>query len=86
MRHWIVKYTATQSFEIHFLLGWHYETRNGCFLTRIVQTFEPIILIYRRADFVYHGCECTSIYRPLSYPLRSLLGIKFILKNIDPNF
>ena len=34
------------------------------------QTFQPIV-IYRRGNFVYHHRECTSIYRPLSYPFRS---------------
>ena len=37
------------------------------------QTFQPLILIYRRGNFVYHHWECTSIYRPLSYPFRSLV-------------
>ena len=38
-----------------------------------VQTFQPIIIIYRRGNFVYHLRECTSIYRSLSYPFRSLI-------------
>ena len=29
-----------------------------------------IILINRRVNFVYHHWGCTSIYRPLSYPIR----------------
>ena len=29
-------------------------------------------LNYRRVDLDYHHCGCTSIYRSLSYPLRSL--------------
>ena len=38
----------------------------------IIQTFQPLILIYRRGTFVYHHWGCTSIYRPLSFPFRSL--------------
>ena len=26
----------------------------------------------QKIDIIYHNWECTSIYRPLSYPLRSL--------------
>ena len=38
-----------------------------------VQTFLHIILIGRRDDFVYSKKGCTSIYPPLSNPLRSLI-------------
>ena len=34
--------------------------------------FSSIISIFRRSNFVYHHLGCISIYRPLSYPLRSL--------------
>ena len=34
--------------------------------------FQQLIVIYRRDNFVYHHLKCTSIYRPLSYPFRSL--------------
>ena len=33
--------------------------------------FIPIV-IYRRGSFVCHNWRCISIYRPLSYPFRSL--------------
>ena len=33
---------------------------------------KPLILIYRRGNFVCHHCWYTSIYQPLSYPFRSL--------------
>ena len=33
--------------------------------------FWPLILIYKGGNFVYHHWACKSIYRPLSYPLRS---------------
>ena len=42
------------------------------FLKLIVQTFKPLIIIYRRCNFVYHYWGCTSIYWQLSYPFRSL--------------
>ena len=41
----------------------------GCFIKWSVQLFQPIIVIYRRRN---HYWGCTSFYRPLSYPLRSL--------------
>ena len=34
--------------------------------------FYPLIVIYRRVNFVYHYLGCTSISRPLSYPFRSM--------------
>ena len=37
------------------------------------QTFQPLILIYRRGNFVCHDWGCTSIFRPLSYPFKSLV-------------
>ena len=44
----------------------------GCFIKLSVQTFQPLILIYRSGNFVYYYWGCISIYRPLNYPLRSL--------------
>ncbi len=44
----------------------------GCFIKSSVQPFQPLILIYRRDNIVYYHWGCTSIYRPLSYPFRSL--------------
>ena len=40
-----------------------------------VQTFQPLIVIHKRGNFVYHHRGCALIYRPLSYPFRSLLRI-----------
>ena len=40
-----------------------------------VLTFQLIIIIYKRSNFWYHHWRCTSNYRPLSYPFRSLLMI-----------
>ena len=60
-----------------------------CWLTKLsVQTFKPLIVNYRRSNFVYNYWKCTSIYLPLSYPFRSLhynteqtkQGTLFILK------
>ncbi len=44
----------------------------GWFIRLSVQTFRPLIVIYRWGNFVYRHWECTSIYRPLSYPFWSL--------------
>ena len=43
-----------------------------------VFTFQPLILIYGRDNFVYHHWGCTWVYRPLSYPFRSLYIIFFL--------
>ena len=45
----------------------------GWLIKLSVQTFQPLIVIYRRDNFVYHYWRYTSNYRPLSYPFRSLL-------------
>ena len=41
---------------------------NNWFINLSVQLFLPLILIYRRDNFVYHHWGCTWIYRPLAYP------------------
>ena len=41
-------------------------------LVLIGSTFQKLTIIYKRGNFVYHYWWCTSIYRPLSYPFRSL--------------
>ena len=44
----------------------------GCSIKSSVQTFQPLVVIYRRGNFMYQNYwGCTSIYRPLSYPFRS---------------
>ena len=58
--HWAENYTGTQSlrttlFYSQFIIG-------------CVQTFQPIILIHKRVNFVYQHLVCILIYRPLSYP------------------
>ena len=42
------------------------------FIKLSVQTFQPLIVIYRMGNFVYHHWGCTSIYKSLSYPCRIL--------------
>ena len=44
------------------------------------QTFQPLIVIYIGGHFVHYHWGFTSIYRPVSYPFRSLENISFILK------
>ena len=44
----------------------------GWFVELSVQTFQPLILFYRRSNFVCHHWGCISICRPLSYPFRFL--------------
>ena len=38
----------------------------GSFIKLNVQTFQPLILFYRRGNFVYHHCGFTPIFQPLS--------------------
>ena len=44
----------------------------GCIIKLCVLTFQPLIVIYRSGNFVYHQWGFTSIYWPLPYPFRSL--------------
>ena len=50
------------------------------FIKLSVQTFQPLIVIYRRENFVYHHWVCTLISLPLSYPFRSLVIELALLK------
>ena len=47
--------------------------------------FQPQILNYSWSNFVYHHRGFTSIYRPLSYPFRSLYGLVFIYQSQEEN-
>ena len=49
----------------------------GCFIKLSVQTFKPLIVIYRRGNLVYLHLGCISINRPLTYPFRSLFFYSF---------
>ena len=82
---WGVYYTSPQSFRILFLILWlnNFGLRlllNFDWLN--VQTFQPLKVIYRRCNFVYHRLRCTLIYWPLSYPVRSLRTNRFITRSI----
>ena len=46
----------------------------GWFINLSVQRFQPLWTFYRSRSFVYYLRRCTSIYRPLSYPFRSLIN------------
>ena len=61
---WADYYTSPQSHIITFfyLLAQQH-------LTSLTQTFQPLILIYKRGNFVY---IIASINRPLSYPFGSM--------------
>ena len=48
---------------------------NFMYIKFSVQMFQPLIVIYS-SSFVYYYLGCTSIYRPLSYPSRSLKPTK----------
>ena len=59
-------------FLIHWLNNFGKWILIGWLIKFSVQTFQPLIVNYRRGNFVYHHWVCTLIYRLLSYPLRSL--------------
>ena len=70
--------TSPQSFIITFPYSltqqlWELEL-NFDWLVKEVECpkFQPLIVIYRSGNFVYHHLGCTPIYRPLSYTFRSL--------------
>ena len=75
--HWAVYYTSLQSFtRFSYLLGqqlrYFYWILIGLFIKLNVQSFEPIIVIYRRDNYINNHWGCTSMYQPLAYPFRSL--------------
>ena len=53
-------------------------------LEKIVQTFPPIILIWKKGNFISSNWMCTSIYRIMSYPLGSLQST--IIRTTHPKF
>ena len=61
-----------------FLIRWldnfgdYYWILIGWLIKLSVQTLPILIVNYRTGNFVYHNWGCTLIYRPLSYPFRSL--------------
>ena len=50
------------------------------FIKLSVQTFQPLIVIYNRRNFVYPHRGCTSMYWPLSYLFKSLIALVVIAK------
>ncbi len=75
MLKWLLKKGKMKSEKQYYwiLFSW--------FIQLSVQTFKPLIVMYRRGNFVYHhrGCDCASIYWPLSCTFRSLcwnVGVK----------
>ena len=56
-----------------YLFGDFYWIFVGWFFKLSVQMFQPLIVIYRRVNFVYYYWEWTSIYRLLSHPFWSLI-------------
>ena len=67
-------YTSPQSIIITFSYTLAYQLCGLLlnFAWLVYLTFQPPIVIFRRANFVYHQWECTWIFRPLSYPFRSV--------------
>ena len=63
-----VYHTCPQSLQLRFLIHWLNNFRDfywiliGWFIKLSVQSFQPLIVIYGRGNFVYHHWECTSIY------------------------
>ena len=63
--------------EYFFLICWlnfrdFYWILIGWFNNLSVQTFQPLTVIYRSGNFVYHHWWCTSIYRTLYSPCSQL--------------
>ena len=77
-----VFYTSPQRFIITFSIRWLISFRD--FWHFSLQTF--LIVIYRRRNFVYHHWRCTSIYRPLSYPFRSMVKPMFTTPHSPPPY
>ena len=67
---WTVYYTSPQSY-IQLLLSFYWLVHK-----LRVQTFQPLIIIYRRSNFVNHHKSVTSFKRPMSYPFKSLRTIR----------
>ena len=78
--YWVVYYTSHQNFIFAFSywLAWQLwglscnQFMIGLFIKLSVQMFQPLIVIYKRGNIVYHHWGCAFIHRLLSYPFRSL--------------
>ena len=74
MRNWTVICTGTQSFvtKLSYLVAQNFGYY--WFQTDSAQTFQQIILIYRRGDLICHIWLFTPIYHPYSYALGLLVA------------
>ncbi len=79
---WTVYYTSLQSFIITLPLQLWGVLMNFDWLV-ICQNIQLLIKIYRRVNVVYYHRGSASIYRPLSYPFRSLGQLWWVLINFD---
>ena len=71
--------------KIRFLIRWL--NNFGDLIKFSVQTFQPLILIYRRGNFMHHHWGCTPIYPSLCYPFRSLIWMcVFIIGYVQINY
>ena len=78
--HWTVYYTSPQSFIIRISYSLT-QIRFRSVNSLSVQTFQPLIVIYRRGKLLKKRWGCRLIYRPFSYPFRSL-GLTSLQKQI----
>ena len=65
--HWSVNYSGTQNTSFKNF-SYFYKIMIGLFQTGIVQFFKPIILIFKRGNFIYHHLGCKPNNCSLSYP------------------
>ena len=67
--HWPVYYSSPQCFIKAQLIWGHYRILIGLFIRVTFQTFQPLIVIYRKGNFVY---EMIGMYINLSAIVLSL--------------
>ena len=74
---WAVYYTSSQKFYNNVFkfvtLGTFIDFWLVGSFSLVAKRFNPPIVYYKRGNFVYHHLIYTSIYRPLSYPFKSLI-------------
>ena len=89
--HWAVYYTGSLKFYINILLFVGSTTLgtkvNFHWLDHSAECSNVLTTNcnLQKANFVYNQCECSWIYRPLSYPFRSLAGINPYTYNSHKN-
>ena len=86
--HWAVYYTSLQNFiKKSFLIRWLNNFGNFLivwFIKMNFQTFQPLIVIFRKDNYMCSHWECLSVYRPLSCPFRSLIWSALLSHLFDP--